>query len=1057
MATKGRHPITGAEIKILRTGVSISRDQKTLVYLTEDAEPSMRWARWQTLVSDRESLAVLHPVIPNYILLWNRLSNEDVVFWKDWISAHRSQIHLVFLSKAIAEQLGDDILQIVNVMCYSEMYDLYPFIELELTDSSPLLQIICAIATVFRYNQLYISHGCDFSDVNTAGAVAVYHKQEGKLFVEKLKVSLVPKIVLIQQYFQHPLARRNREIKECLLRNIQNPFIDEIHLLNEKSFPEWLVHPKIHELIIEKRLDYSAVFQHIKDRIPSNTIVAFSNSDIYLDSTLRHLYSISMKGRFLSLLRWDDPNMPQIQEESEKKPAKIFGPRPDSQDTWIVLSDDVRFDPMLEDFQIQFGKAGCDNALNVAMLRQRFLICNPAYTIKTYHIHLSAVRDYNPQDIVDKPFYLYIDPTTIQEYSVVRDLSKNIYASVKSAGNTSISRQIHYVNENSAATICSMLKREQKWIFNAKENNDFVYEKEATTTLYKFTNKFMSPSGLFYGVNQIYAGNNVKWLKTWETSAVNILSTTLHIPHLIATEFDPTLAENLPLYCLHYLAKVLRVRKMIQQKEPSVNPEFLICQVNGVSEFLSILDWDRSESKVNLVPYDEKLQYYAENLYVLEPALNDILTPIDIQYLRALVPDYLKADSGSEKATVVFAVDDDAEILSRAWIERIQETSFADWRVHRIGPKTPPKEAFQLVSKANVFIGQTNSLSWMWCMRQGSTVIEVMKDIKPNGESIHLAGIAGLKYCVVVAKREPIDLQREHANRDIHLAIRNFCYKEALTTAVKVDDRPKIIFPANQTGLHEHCGDTFREMVDLWAERGYVTVQHSSTTPYVWLGGIGSVLLYDRPTLKWLDPSVLYEFGLFGNCTPPMETIAKSSVWTFWPRQPKKVEEFATKHIPTYEERPIETIFLGKVENGVQMKNRSRSDWASTIEKWSMPVDSAGKAYAYSQEEYLTEISKAKFGLCLAGYGNKCNREIEYFALGTVPICAPEVDMRFYLNPPKEGLHYLRVRDASEVKNVVSTISPEKWAEMSRACRDWWLENASAEGMFRLTLSASRR
>jgi hypothetical protein len=188
-----------------------------------------------------------------------------------------------------------------------------------------------------------------------------------------------------------------------------------------------------------------------------------------------------------------------------------------------------------------------------------------------------------------------------------------------------------------------------------------------------------------------------------------------------------------------------------------------------------------------------------------------------------------------------------------------------------------------------------------------------------------------------------------------------------------------------------------------------------------------------------------------------METIAKSSVWTFWPRQPKKVEEFATKHIPTYEERPVETIFLGKVENGVQMKNRSRSDWTSVIEKWSMPVDSAGKAYAYSQEEYLTEISKAKFGLCLAGYGNKCNREIEYFALGTVPICAPEVDMRFYLNPPKEGLHYLRVRDASEVKNVVSTISPEKWAEMSRACRDWWLENASAEGMFRLTLSASRR
>ena len=131
-----------------------------------------------------------------------------------------------------------------------------------------------------------------------------------------------------------------------------------------------------------------------------------------------------MEKKFLSLLRWDDPNPPQIQDE-ERQPSKIFGPRPDSQDTWILRSDDVTFDTSHLDFQIPFGKAGCDNALNVGMLKQKFLIANPAYTIKTHHIHLSAIRDYNPQDIIEKPVYLYIEPTEIQEHAVVKALTQH--------------------------------------------------------------------------------------------------------------------------------------------------------------------------------------------------------------------------------------------------------------------------------------------------------------------------------------------------------------------------------------------------------------------------------------------------------------------------------------------------------------------------------------------------------------------------------------------------------------------------------------------------------
>ena len=96
-------------------------------------------------------------------------------------------------------------------------------------------------------------------------------------------------------------------------------------------------------------------------------------------------------------------------------------------------------------------------------------------------------------------------------------------------------------------------------------------------------------------------------------------------------------------------------------------------------------------------------------------------------------------------------------------------------------------------------------------------------------------------------------------------------------------------------------------------------------------------------------------------------------------------------------------------------------------------------------------LRKARFGLCLPGFGTKCNREMEYFALGVVPIATPDVDFTNYLVPPKEGVHYFRAKTPADVKRIVAETTPEKWEEMSAAGNAWWLQNSSAEGLFRLT------
>jgi hypothetical protein len=59
--------------------------------------------------------------------------------------------------------------------------------------------------------------------------------------------------------------------------------------------------------------------------------------------------------------------------------------------------------------------------------------------------------------------------------------------------------------------------------------------------------------------------------------------------------------------------------------------------------------------------------------------------------------------------------------------------------------------------------------------------------------------------------------------------------------------------------------------------------------------------------------------------------------------------------------------------------------------------------------------------------------------------------MENYANPPVEGIHYLRGQTPEELKEKMSAVNEEQWVKMSLSCQQWWKENASAEGSWRLT------
>ena len=157
----------------------------------------------------------------------------------------------------------------------------------------------------------------------------------------------------------------------------------------------------------------------------------------------------------------------------------------------------------------------------------------------------------------------------------------------------------------------------------------------------------------------------------------------------------------------------------------------------------------------------------------------------------------------------------------------------------------------------------------------------------------------------------------------------------------------KIVITKPKKDPFGHCGDTSRELVDLWEREGLVDIKYTDSTIYMWWGEVGDIVLYDRPTLQWYNSNIKNKGVLWGNTVPK-----GGQPWIFWGRKPIYMDKIIKeKGLLKYEDREIESIFLGKVENNIQFNFRNNKQWKDVIELFEMPIN--GK-YKYSQ--YFTCI-----------------------------------------------------------------------------------------------------
>ena len=260
------------------------------------------------------------------------------------------------------------------------------------------------------------------------------------------------------------------------------------------------------------------------------------------------------------------------------------------------------------------------------------------------------------------------------------------------------------------------------------------------------------------------------------------------------------------------------------------------------------------------------------------------------------------------------------------------------------------------------------------------------------------------------------------------------------------------------TGYGKHNNNSYRELPILFMVNNRdVGVVYDEATIHCWIEP--NILTYDRPTLQWcneelLDASLL----LLGNGDVNVEgeqikDIVTVKPWIFWPRKPMLLEKILRIHgTLQYDDRQINSIFIGNFENSVQEKYRNTDVlWQHAISEYHC---TAGKAHKFTHEEYLMKLRNSKYGLCLRGYGSKCHREVELMAFGTVPLIADGVSVDSYMEPLIENIHYLKVSSPDEIKTKTDAITYEQWTNMSKSCYEWYQRNVHSKNAWNNMISS---
>ena len=218
------------------------------------------------------------------------------------------------------------------------------------------------------------------------------------------------KIRLLVNLYPMDEGERLDELSTCLQKNISNPLISEIVVLDE-GFPksDLLSNPKVQIHPISNRPNFSDFYDHLS----SDGVNLISNNDIWFDESLKNVSWLALNPYDLICLTRREPNGTLYKSE-----------KGDAQDSWLFLG---KPNP-LKSCDFSMGIPGCENRLAFLFFMKRYRALNPSKIIRTHHEHQSGNRTYQSADRIQGP-YLFSKPVGLLQFHLCRLILKFLQGS----------------------------------------------------------------------------------------------------------------------------------------------------------------------------------------------------------------------------------------------------------------------------------------------------------------------------------------------------------------------------------------------------------------------------------------------------------------------------------------------------------------------------------------------------------------------------------------------------------------------------------------------------
>jgi hypothetical protein len=718
--------------KVLNLTTPIIRNQRTLVWL-QSQDTTVNWSKWDSVVTSIESYKLWSKQNKIVGIIITQPSENTDSFLNELFQISK-RVPLILVSQNIlslkSQQYWSENFD--NILNLNNIVDDYPFIQTPWdgteSDAVAIFSLLC------RYNRVV---DCSPSQTRLSAMPSQI------TFTQGLKPN---EVWVITQFFKHKDSKRFKEIKECLSRNCECPHIDKIVLINEKDFSDEYKNingaSKIQQVITGKRLTYSDFLKYVHEQVPNNIFTILCNADIYFGNSLLDLWKINMEDKMLGLLRWD------VDTEGD---AKIFGPRADSQDTWIFLSDSIKSRKWdLNKFNFQLGQPGCDNAFAGHILRQRFLIANPAVTFKTFHLHNTNIRNYDKKDYIRAEIYINLAPS----YIIDSKQETTPSGTPTMISNELVSFEVKSSSMSNEITYCTMLEKEGRYKWEPSVENHYF---EAAIPLYKWSKSTVTPNGLVYDLYNIYKGKYADDDKFnyWATANVDILTPLQKRNKMFAIPFKNTDVFHHPdTYILNYLSRCARLLKMYPGASFWIPPQF--------ADYLEYFDW--GVEKLDAALFDENTACYADEIIGFLPSPSSLeLGQEDIQALRDLYPSWI--EKPTEKVCSVVIGSQITHKFAEEQVTKFLQNRSEEWSIRYVLESEYASYDALLGASLCIFIGgqkTQNFWSKLWALPKDCCVIEFQQELKIDGEFQHLAHISGFKSWVLLLSKGTVqDVQEQ--------------------------------------------------------------------------------------------------------------------------------------------------------------------------------------------------------------------------------------------------------------------------------------------------------